>query len=531
MATHRADVVVIGSGFGAMAPALRLAEAGLQVVVLEKGPHVDVADFRQTQDPAYLTRYLKGLSGPHLNFTYAEALGGGSGFYEMVSLRAPSSAFRQLEGSGRPLWPEGLDRAALDPWYALAEGMLEVEQIGAEQIPRSGLVFALMMKNLGYTCDRAPYAVRNCVGSGFCVTGCIYGAKRSLHKNYIPRALEAGVRFECEVDAESIRLLRTPRSRAGSTTVAEIPHRYEVRSLGRNGRKDSWHARLVILAGGTVGTGLLLLRSRPWLRRLSPALGRHIATNGGVKVCGLLGDDLPDGDMFTGRTHPGMISYQFLESHGFTVAAVKAMPIQVVASARLHLDGDPREPWWWGEANVEMMRQFRRRAMVLLALGLTPPCGSLALDPAGRPLVEFHPDPEIDQYEGTARQILESILTGNGCRLIRTEWVDSGGNPRSGSWHSTAHHTGSARMADRWEHGVVDPLGEVFGYPGLYVTDGAAIPSSLAVNTSLTILANAERIGSGILTRYGLPREGLTADLSSCFDLGLETAGALDGAG
>jgi hypothetical protein len=46
--------------------------------------------------------------------------------------------------------------------------------------------------------------------------------------------------------------------------------------------------------------------------------------------------------------------------------------------------------------------------------------------------------------------------------------------------------------------------GEVFDYPGLYVSDGAALPSSLAVNTSLTILANAERIAEGVAERYGL---------------------------
>jgi len=59
-------------------------------------------------------------------------------------------------------------------------------------------------------------------------------------------------------------------------------------------------------------------------------------------------------------------------------------------------------------------------------------------------------------------------------------------------------------MADTPARGVVDQWGEVFHYPGLYVSDGAAVPSSLAVNTSLTILANAERIAAGMLDRYGL---------------------------
>jgi cholesterol oxidase len=56
-------------------------------------------------------------------------------------------------------------------------------------------------------------------------------------------------------------------------------------------------------------------------------------------------------------------------------------------------------------------------------------------------------------------------------------------------------------MADSKQGGVVNAAGEVFDYPGLYISDGAAIPSSLAVNTSLTILANAERIATGIVNR------------------------------
>jgi choline dehydrogenase-like flavoprotein len=92
------DVLIVGSGFGAAAPALRLSRAGLRVLVVEKGPHLDPdRDFRQTQDPHYVRRYLKSLPGDRLNVTYAEALGGGSGFYEMVSLRAPSIAFVRIE--------------------------------------------------------------------------------------------------------------------------------------------------------------------------------------------------------------------------------------------------------------------------------------------------------------------------------------------------------------------------------------------------------------------------------------------------
>ncbi len=225
----KSDVLIIGSGFGAAAPALRLSQAVLQVTVLEKGPHLrGPADFKQTKDPKYLLKYLKGLSGENINFTYAEALGGGSGFYEMVSLRAPTLAFEQTDASGRPIWPTGVDRAALDPHYELAEEMLRVRQLDRERIPKTGLVFSLMMKRLGYSCERCRYAVVGCVGSGYCVTGCIYGAKQTLHMNYLPQAVEAGASVLTGIEALAVRPVGDPRRARYGTGVSSIPYRYEV---------------------------------------------------------------------------------------------------------------------------------------------------------------------------------------------------------------------------------------------------------------------------------------------------------------
>src|SRR2546428_1839411 len=122
----------------------------------------------------------------------------------MVSVRAPSVAFDQLDAQGHRLWPEGLDRAALDPYYDLAERMLHVSQNPLAEVPKTGLVFAQLMKNLGYSVDRARYAVRGCQGSGFCVTGCVYGAKQSLFLNYLPQAVEAGAEIETHLAAPPV---------------------------------------------------------------------------------------------------------------------------------------------------------------------------------------------------------------------------------------------------------------------------------------------------------------------------------------
>ena len=112
--------------------------------------------------------------------------------------------------------------------------------------------------------------------------------------------------------------------------------------------------------------------------------------------------------------------------------------------------------------------------------------------------------PALRRYPETTQALLHEILRRNGCRIIQVNFINGSGQEFVDPFFTTAHHVGSCRMADTPDDGVADANGEVFEHPGLYVSDGAAIPSSLAVNTSLTILANAERIAAGILERYGL---------------------------
>jgi choline dehydrogenase-like flavoprotein len=218
----------------------------------------------------------------------------------------------------------------------------------------------------------------------------------------------------------------------------------------------------------------------------------------------MLADDLLDGDLFVGRTHPGMISYEFLESHGITISAVKPMPLQIAAGARLTARDADRRYDYWGVSNVEIMKRARTRMVILYAIGLTPPRGELSL-PRGeeQPRLRLDVNADLSVYYQRTQHLLDSILDRSGCTRLRAEMLDPEGTPYDELHFFSAHHVGSCRMADSASRGVVDARGEAFLYPGLYVSDGASIPSSLAVNSSLTILANAERIAAGIVERHG----------------------------
>ncbi len=507
------EVLVVGSGFGAAAPALRLATAGFQVVMIEKGPSiVPGRDFVQTQDPQYLLRYIKSLRGDNVNFTYAEGLGGGSGFYEMVSLRAPTIAFDQKGTEGARLWPTGFTRTAMDPYYRLAEEMMHVQQIGKDEIPKSGLAMSYLLKRLGYSVDRVPYSVQGCRGHSYCVAGCVASAKVTVHGPYLEPACREGMRIYTECSALSIR----PLGGSGGNgecgrNLRQAPHRYEVHCLDtRRGTPLTIRAKLLLLGAGTVGTARLLLNSRQWLPDLSPHVGKHIAVNGTVKSLGILPEGFPEGDMFTGRSHPGVISYQFLDSRGITISTAKPLPVDAVSYANLVLEGETRSPATWGAPKVGLMKLYRRRAMVLYALGLTTPTAEIKLSRGGRPVASFSLDEGFREYYRTTLDLLHSIFRRNNARVVNIRLIDGQGVEYPDLHITTAHMTGSCRMADSPRHGVVDATGEMFHYPGLYIADGAAIPSSLAVNPYLTILANAERVGELLVRWYTRGERRLT---------------------
>lgn len=514
MQTIHTEALVIGSGFGAAAPALRMVQAGMEVLMIEKGPDIKPSrDFEQTTDPKYYLKYLKSFGSNTVGFTYAEGLGGGSGFYEMVSLRAPSKVFNQTDHNGTRLWPGLIDRAELDKYYDIAEKMIHVEQIAENEIPKSGVAFSNMMKNLGYSCDRARYAVKGCVGSGYCVSGCVFGAKQSLHLNYLPKSIKLGMKVMTGLEAVSIKPTRFEEDYEGTKRENE-KYRYRVLCRNKETHEDLViYARIIVMGGGTIGIAITLLRSQTDMPFLSKHVGKNICINGSVKAAGILPEGFIEGDMLSGRSHPGMISYQFLESHGITVSAVKPLPLDVMSSAHLLLENDTRDPKTWGEPAVEVMKLYRRRMMILIALGLTPP--SARIKQTGRD--SFEPDMkithELEEYYHQSKELLHSIFRGNGCRIVQPQYVNGEGQEYNGLRFSTTHMIGSCRMADSKENGVCDENGEVFGYPGLYIADGAAVPTSLAVNSSLTILANAERIGTYIAHRYGRQPVTLNEDL------------------
>lgn len=347
-AADEVDVLVVGSGFGGAVAALRLAEKGYRVLVLEAGRRF--ADDELPRSSWHLPRFLWapaiGWYGiqrihrlPDLLILAGAGVGGGSLNYANT-LYVPAPAFFD-----DPQWRDITDwRAELAPHYATAQRML-----GVVTRPHTGPVEDAMRDvaeemGAGHTFTHPPVGVffgrggqaepgvsvpdpyfggagprrTGCTECGACMTGCRVGAKNTLVKNYLALAETLGVRIEALRTVVDVRPVSAREPGRGYLVTSERtgPGR-AVRGLrgpgGRNGLggRRTVVAGQVVFAAGTWGTQSLLHRMHRTgcLPRLSERLGELTRTNSeailGVQTHRVPADvDLTRGVAITSSFHP-----------------------------------------------------------------------------------------------------------------------------------------------------------------------------------------------------------------------------------
>src|SRR3954465_3571706 len=316
MSQYDYDWVVVGSGFGGSVSALRLAEKGYRVAVLECGKRFSDEDFpKSTWD---IRRYFwaprLGMRGIFRLSTFKDVsvvsgcgVGGGSLGYANTLYRA-REAF-----SGDPQWRDlAADwKAALGPPYAGGERMLGVvdvtvddpadqllhefgRDIGVEKSyakTRVGVYFGepgVTVADPFFGGEGPPRT--GCEFIGRCMVGCPVGAKNTLEKNYLWFAERSGAAIHPERTVVDIRPLGP--SGDGSDGY-EIVHERSGAWL-RKGRR-TLRARGVVVAAGALGTNRLLqLCKRQGSLRISDRLGELVRTNSEAILAVTLPDDTVD---------------------------------------------------------------------------------------------------------------------------------------------------------------------------------------------------------------------------------------------
>jgi len=510
------DVIVVGSGFGGSVSALRLAEKGYRVAVLEKGKRYRPGDFPETNwnIKKSLWRPELGLYGiwgltllRHVFVLHGVGVGGGSLNYCNNLLVPPDEVF------AKPGWGPGSWKERLAANYRTAQRMLGanpsptvgradriLREIGREirgedtfHVNDVGVFFGESGRTVPdpYFGGRGPDRT-GCTFCGACMTGCREGGKNTLDKNYLylAEALGAEVIPETEV-----------------TAVKPAGDGWEVRtrrSSGLSRKVRTFRAAGVVLSGGVMGTVKLLLRCRRagLLPNLSPRLGDFVRTNSEALVGAVARDpeaDYSDHISINSGIHPdehthvevvrfargsdlmGLVTTLLTDGGGRVPRAVRYLG--TVIRHPLDFLRDLNPVGWGARTPILLVMQTTESHMQVDYRPRWYRLGACSMNTRLAPGA-----PAIPSYIPVANEIARRMADRIDGRAV-SSWPEV-----LFDVPTTAHILGGAVMGETPEQGVVGFDGQVHGHPGLYVVDGSNVPVNLGVNPSLTITAMAETV-------------------------------------
>jgi cholesterol oxidase len=513
------DWVVVGSGFGGSVSALRLAEKGYSVKVLECGRRFRDEDFpKSTWD---LRRYFWapriGLKGIFRLTQFRDVavvsgcgVGGGSLGYANT-LYVPGTDFFQ-----DPQWGDLEDwERTLAPHYVEAQRMLGVAEV--EQDDPADQLLRELGEHLGVgdTYRKTPVGVyqenpgktvpdpyfggegpdrTGCLQCGRCMVGCPHGAKNTLVKNYLWLAERRGVKIEPERMVTEVRPLGALDGSDGYSITSE-------RSGQIPGRgKRTITARGVVFAAGPLGTNKLLQRCRLGgaLPKVSARLGELVRTNSEMILAVTVPENYPD-DLtrrvaITSSIYPDPHTHIETVTYGHAGDSMNTLYTLLVGDGTkltrpLKLLGQiVRHPGRF--AKVMWPKGWSSRTIIVLVMQTLD--NAIAL----RPKLKRNGDVRLRTEQDPERPNPTFIPVANEA----AEWLAkrTGGIAQSSfsealfNVPNTAHILGGATIGHSPEDGVVDSRQRVFGYENLLVCDGSAVPANVGVNPSLTITALAE---------------------------------------
>ena len=481
------DVVVIGSGAGGAVTAAELAEAGLDVIVLEEGGYHPTESFGPEALRAARTLYRDGggtvsIGNPAIAYQEGCTVGGSTAINGGMTWRTPE---RILERWHREDALDGILARDMEPYFARVEGRLSARHQDPHTIGRDNQLLKEGADKKGWL---AIDNIRNqvhCAGSNICAFGCPTGAKQSTLVTYVPRALSFGARLYADARADRLVVERgRVRGVTGHVKRADggPPHKFRV------------NARAVVSSAGAMHTPALLMRSG--IRSPSGRLGHNLSMHPNAKVIAQFDDPVVGWK----GVHQAYQVREF-QQEGFIFAAVN-LPPSVLAM------GTPR----YGRDMAELLENYNQ----LLVAGMLledSVVGRVRLGPGGRPLA-FYQMSEFDALRlvrGTAL-MCELLFTAGARRIVLPfdgvadlhspddiRRLFARPIPRSAMEVVTVHLMGTAAMGGDEKRHVCDQHGQVRGVEGLWVADASLFPSPIGVNPMETIMALATRNAARML--------------------------------
>lgn len=514
------DVVVVGSGFGGSIQALRLAEVGKSVLILERGKRYRPGEFPRDVKKVneLLWRHPRRTSSRGLyeiNFfsdiatVTAAGVGGGSLIYANIHIRPDPTIF----DDGR--WPLPFGRKYLDPYYDRVAKQLSIESVPPDWHLNKRNEFRRAAESTHHTHFDPHQAVswktparpgqRTCQRVAECEFGCNHGAKNTLDFNY-------------QADAESLGTVIEPGALVTHLEPAGSGYRVHYQCVATSERRSVLGTR-VVLSAGTLGTHRILFNSRDRAKTLpatSARLGFGYSGNG--DFLGAIQSAKADLAPWDGPDVTTVINY-FAEGKPFTLAALTFNQPVMAVIASLGIAGEPgfltrlAAPLLWRCLSFAVPFALERGLLSQPTKMNLPRAGSpahmtnlfaIGRDNANGRIVPTARDIDIHwSYESENRQLIDDMMAA----------MQEIANAYGGQFGPLAtyrlfrrivsvHSLGGCNLAMNPETGVVAPNGEVFNYPGLFIADGSVIPSSIGFHPVMTISAVAEHIAEAVQASF-----------------------------
>jgi choline dehydrogenase-like flavoprotein len=486
------DIVIVGSGAGGGTVAQELAplaKDGVKILVLEQGPYLAHDEFSGREQEMADALYEDGgafrTADGTMTLAFGRAYGGSTVVYTGTSLVAPERVIRAWD-------VPGLAHADVARRCAKYAEQNSVHLLAPELINDNNRLFVEGGQRAGFVVEQFPLNLKGCQGSSLCNLGCPNSAKMGTHRVQLPLARSQGVEIVTRAEVLSI----------GERSLSVL---VRAKRPGEKGRDPDWapgayrvRSKVVVVAGGAVGSPALLLRSG--FGATLPALGAGFTCH---PAHILVAEH--ERSITNDVGHPKSYYIDRAADEGYVLETCMYFPFTTAKN----LTG-------FGPAHSALMRAFPRLQMILvLACDKAVPENRVTVDRRGKPMVHYRFTRQTIEAMVRATRASAKIFFAAGALRVHAPSADpplierrdaARADQLIDAHHflpgkisvSAAHLMGGCGMGRDAAGSVTDARGRVHGIPWLRVADASLFPNSLEINPYLTIMALADRVAEGI---------------------------------
>ena len=483
-----ADVVVVGTGAGGAVAARELAEAGLDVVILEEGPFIrpeEVSrDCGMGMAQIMAEAGLRTMIGPAVIPTIqGKCVGGSTLPNSAILFRIPDDV---LELWRDDYGVQGLTNDVLTASYERVERATRKQPCKPAELGPKNLLFAKGAEAMGIQAEPFHVAKDGCKGCGECMPSCPIGAKRSTDISHVPGAVRAGARLYVNARCDEVLA-----AEGGVRGVLGSFRDADGKKLGRIRIK----ARAAVLGGGVFGTPLILKRSG--LANASGLVGRNLRAHPGGALFGVFDEEVKP---WIGHTQ------------GYGAFIDRQMKIEVLWSPLAVMA--VRMPGL-GHALAKNLALFKHIAVWDVVVHGTS-TGRILFSQGNNPTVWFNfnqRDTDVMVrglrlvgemfFEAGAKRILPGIygLPAEITSVDQLSLLEPGKIKPRQLVAAATHLFGTCRMGEDPNTSVVNSRGECHDVRNLFVVDSSVMPIGTRVNPHEPIMALSDYFTQGIIER------------------------------